>query len=275
MNRLQILLTDWVVLPSLAVLVTCASALDDNPPKTLQLDLGEGVKLDLVLVPAGEFHMGAPESENERQSAEEPVHKVKITRPFYLGAFEITNVQSRRFRPGHHSRYLDGDNQPALWVSWYDADAFCHWLSQKIQRNVRLPSEAEWEYACRAGTATRFFNGDQAQQKFSPNLDKAGCSGSNSRGLSKEVGKFIPNAFGLYDMHGNVWEWCSDWYDPFYLGGNVKDPQGPPLGVTKVIRSGSWKGLNRFCRSASRGSSIPFITGSNVGFRVVLAPASP
>ncbi len=272
MNRLQILLTDWVVLPSLAVLVTCASALDDNPPKTLQLDLGEGVKLDLVLVPAGEFHMGAPESENERQSAEEPVHKVKITRPFYLGAFEITNVQYRRFRPGHHSRYLDGDNQPALWVSWYDADAFCHWLSQKIQRNVRLPSEAEWEYACRAGTATRFFNGDQAQQKFSPNLDKAGCSGSNSRGLSKEVGKFIPNAFGLYDMHGNAWEWCQDWYSSgYYKASSEADPPGPESGRARVLRGGSYLfWTTYYCRSGARYACRPDARESVTGFRVVV-----
>ena len=261
-----------LVVPVLLMCITPAVA--DEPPKTLQLDLGEGVKLDLVLVPAGEFQMGAPEAEAERQPAEEPVHKVKITKPFYLGKFELTNAQYRRFRGDHHSQYLDGDNQPALWVSWHDADAFCRWLGQKTQRNVRLPSEAEWEYACRAGTTTRFSSGDQAKQKDSADLAKVGWSGGSSRGVSKDVGKLAPNAFGLHDMHGNAWEWCQDWYSAgYYKDSPEADPPGPESGRAKVLRGGSYLyWTTYYCRSDSRYACRPDARESVTGFRVAVEP---
>jgi formylglycine-generating enzyme required for sulfatase activity len=258
--------------PLTALFLACAAAVAGEPPKTLQLDLGEGVKLELVLVPAGEFPMGAPESEAERQIAEGPVHKVRITRPFYLGAFEVTNAQYRRFRPDHHSQHLDGDNQPALWVSWYDADAFCRWLAQKARRNVRLPTEAEWEYACRAGTATRFSSGDQARQKDSADLAKVGWAGATSRGASKEVGKLAANAFGLYDMHGNAWEWCQDWYAAdYYQRSPEADPTGPETGRAKVLRGGSYLfWTTYYCRSGARYACRPDARESVTGFRIAV-----
>jgi len=223
------------------MLILPALVIADEPAKTLALELGNGVKLDLVLVPAGEFEMGAPEAEKERQDAETPLHKVVISQPFYMGETEVTNAQYRAFRADHHSNYLDGDNQPALWVNWYDADEFCRWLSEKAKRNVRLPSEAQWEYACRAGTTTRFSSGDKAGQKDSADLAKAGWFGNNSRGVSKDVGTLAANALGLYDMHGNAWEWCGDWYAAdYYRNSPAADPPGPASGRAKVLRGGSY-----------------------------------
>ncbi len=242
-----------------------------EPAKTLQLDLGKGVKMPLVLIPAGEFMMGSPAGEKERQACETPVHKVKMTRPFYMGQCEVTNAQYRRFRPAHHSEYLDGDDQPALFVSWCDADAFCRWLSKKAARTVRLPTEAEWEYACRAGTTTRFYTGDQARLKDSAALGKAGWYGANARGRSRPVGQKAPNAFGLCDMHGNAWEWCGDWYAADYYGKSPEaDPPGPPAGAAKVLRGGSYRfWTTYYCRSAHRYSSRPRARECVTGFRVV------
>ena len=248
----------------------CASA--GEPAKTLKFDLGGGQALDLVLVPAGEFPMGSPDTERERQTCEEPVHNVRITKPFYMGKCEVTNAQYRAFRPGHHSQYLDGDKQPALWVSWHDADAFCRWLSKKTGRSVRLPTEAEWEYACRARTTTRFYTGDQARLKDSGPLMQAAWYGTNARGRTRDVGTKKPNAFGLYDMHGNAWEWCNDWYGAdYYKTSPAADPPGPTKGRAKVLRGGSYRFWETYyCRSAHRYSYRPDARECTNGFRVAV-----
>jgi len=256
----------------LASLLAAAPAWAE-PPKTMQLDLGKGVKMDLVAIPAGEFAMGAPEAEKERQPYETPVHKVKITRPFHLGRCEVTNAQYRAFRPGHHSRHLDGDDQPVLFVSWHDADAFCRWLSAKARKNVRLPTEAEWEYACRAGTTTRFYTGDRIRGvQSSVDLSKAGWSGGTARGRSKPVGQLAANAFGLYDMHGNAWEWCADWFGEAYYGQSPPaDPTGPKTGRARVLRGGGyfhWQPA--YFRSAARYSLRPEAREPVTGFRVAV-----
>ena len=241
-------------------------------PGALSLDLGGGVKMELAPIPTGTFQMGSPAREKEGQACERPVHAVRITKPFLMGKYEVTNAQYRRFRPGHSSRYLDGDDQPALWVSWYDADAFCRWLSKKTGRTVRLPAEAEWEYACRAGTNTRFYTGDRARLKDSVDLGKAGWFGGNSRGLSRPVGQKAPNAFGLYDMHGNAWEWCGDWYGKdYYKDSPEADPQGLATGGAKVLRGGSYRfWTTYYCRSAHRYSCRPDARECVTGFRVVV-----
>ena len=249
-----------------------AAAAEGPSPQSLQLDLGGKVKMELVLVPAGEFMMGSPPGEKERQVCETPVHKVRISRAFYMGKYEVTNAQYRRFRPGHHSGWLDGDDQPALFVSWYDADAFCRWLSAKANKTVRLPTEAEWEYACRAGTATRFYSGDRINGHMrSADLAKVGWYGGNSAGRSHPVGQKPPNAFGLYDMHGNAWEWCQDWYaEDYYRHCPPADPQGPATGAAKVLRGGCYfYWATYYCRSAHRYRYRPDAREPVTGFRVV------
>ena len=243
-----------------------------EPEKTMQVDLGCGASMDLVLIPAGEFSMGAPEAEKERQPHETPVHKVQITQPFYMGKYEVTNAQYRAFRPDHHSGDLDGPDQPALYVSWHDADAFCRWLAAKLGKNCRLPTEADWEYACRAGTTTRFYTGDAGGTQNSVDLAKAGWSGGISGGRSKPVGQKAANAFGLYDMHGNAWEWCADWFDPdYYKSSPAKDPAGPDKGRAKVLRGGAyWHWETYYFRSDARYAFRPDGREPVTGFRVVV-----
>jgi len=263
--------------PLLAGLALTACLACAAPPDATTLDLGGGAKMALARIPAGEFMMGSPDREKERQDCETPVHKVRITRPFHMGKYEVTNAQYRAFRPGHHSRYLDGDNQPALWVSWHDAEAFCRWLSGKAGRRVRLPTEAQWEYACRAGTTTRFHTGDRARQKDSADLAKAGWSGGTARGRSREVGQRAANAFGLHDMHGNAWEWCRDWYAAdYYKRCPAADPPGPEGGRAKVLRGGSYRfWTTYYCRSAHRYSYRPDGRECVTGFRVVVEAGKP
>ena len=262
---------------ALCVWLLVAASAPAAEPETKTLDLGGGVSLKTVLVPAGEFQMGSAAGEKERQACEEPVHTVRITRPFYMGVHEVTNAQFRRFRPDHSSEYLEGDDRPALFVSWYDADAFCRWLSRKTGMAVRLPTEAQWEYACRAGTTTRFHTGDAINGHMnSADLAKAGWYGANSGGKSHPVGKLAPNAFGLCDMHGNAWEWCRDWYaEDFYKRSPAEDPTGAEAGAAKVLRGGGWFHWTTFyCRSAHRYRYRPDAREPVTGFRVVIEPGA-
>ncbi|KKL88242.1 hypothetical protein LCGC14_1926670, partial [marine sediment metagenome] len=255
------------------VLILLAAPAQAAPAKTTQLDLGGGVKLELVLVPAGEFVMGSPEGEKERQACELPVHRVRITKGFYAGKFEVTNAQYRRFRPGHHSGDMDAPAQPALYVSWYDADAFCRWAAEKTGKAVRLPTEAQWEYACRAGTKTRFHTGDKISGHMrSADLPKAAWYGGNSSGRSQRVGQKASNAFGLYDMHGNAWEWCRDWFGgDYYRSSPADDPVGPATGKARILRGGGWFYWSVFYfRSAHRYRYRPDAREPITGFRVIV-----
>jgi len=240
--------------------------------KAMDVDLGAGVKMTLLSVPAGEFQMGAPAGEKERQDYETPVHKVKITQPFFIGKFEVTNAQYRRFRPDHRPGAWAGDDLPALFVSWHDAQAFCRFLSAKTGRAFRLPTEAEWEYACRAGTTTRYYTGDAINgNKTSAPLGQAGWYGAISKGAPRPVGKKAPNAFGLYDMHGNAWEWCGDWFGAdYYKTSPAADPTGPAAGRAKVLRGGCfWYWEVYYFRSAARYAFAPAAREPVCGFRVV------
>jgi formylglycine-generating enzyme required for sulfatase activity len=175
---------------------------------------------------------------------------------------------------------LKGPQNPVEMVSWNDAVEFCKKLSEKTGKKVRLPTEAEWEYACRAGTTTRFNFGDRDEDlhKYGNYCDKSNTSGfswqdkQHDDGYDKTapVGSLKPNAFGLYDMHGNVWEWCADWNDLYANAKNV-DPAGPASGTSRVLRGGSWVNAPQFCRSAIRIRSSPGSRRGNVGFRVVVA----
>jgi len=251
--------------------------------------------LEFVWIPAGEFLMGSPESEKGRYRDEGPVRTVRITKGFWLGKYEVTNAQYRRFKPNHSSsgfkgHSLNGDKQPVVKVSWEDAIAFCKDLTAKSSGGIkyRLPTEAEWEYACRAGSRTTYQWGDApnegkgwlngvdltAKDKFSdcPTFDF-----DDSYVVSAPVGSFRANAWGLHDMHGNVWEWCSDWYADDYYGTRSapdSDPAGPESGFMRVDRGGGWDNSPAACRSADRGQSPTPARAVSLGLRVVAVPAA-
>ena len=238
-------------------------------PLTDQLDCGGGVKLRLILIPAGKFQMGSPEDEEDRED-DEVQHEVTVTQPFYMGVHEVTQEQYERI-VGTNPSDFKGKGNPVEEVSWEDATAFCKKLSSKTGRTVRLPTEAQWEYACRAGTSAPFHTGGTISTDEA-NYDGNSTYGSGRKGVYREktvpVGSFQANAFGLYDMHGNVWEWCRDWYGP-YANANVRDPQGPASGSVRVLRGGSWFNTPRICRSAYRCGNTPDLRNYNLGFRVV------
>ena len=327
-----------------------------NLPPTETLELGNGVKLELVLIPAGKFLMGTPEPEGvdeesflkkievgiallvvsgavllvflgsiilhaiwkrsrpqyslarflalavaagaallsgmhawysaqaletaklEYQAAqarfaaagsdEKPAHPVTLTKPFYLGKFEVTQEQYQQVTGQNPSNFKGQDN-PVEQVSWDDAQEFCKRLSAKMQRTVRLPTEAEWEYSCRGGTRTTYYSGDTEKD-----LKRVAWYDANAKNTTHPVGEKEQNVFGLYDMHGNVWEWCQDGYgDDYYSKSSTEDPQGPAIGAVRVLRGGSWFIDPGGCRSAFRSGTDPDDRYDVIGFRVAVAPA--
>jgi eukaryotic-like serine/threonine-protein kinase len=240
-----------------------------QPAKTLTLDLGNKVTMKLLLIPPGTFQMGSPQVESALQQNEAPQHEVTITKAFYIGMFPVTQQQYEPIAGKNPSEFKAPAN-PVDSASWEDAADFCKKLSQKAGKTVRLATEAEWEYACRAGTATRFYYGD----------DDAACSklgdfawwGGNAGGKTHPVGQKKPNAWGLYDMHGNVWQWVADWYDDNYYASSPKaDPNGPDSGTLRVVRGGGWIANKPIiCRSADRNRQKPDFRHHGFGFRVVV-----
>ncbi len=242
--------------------------------------------MEFVWVPKGCFQMGSPSSESGRYSDEGPVHRVCVD-GFWLGKYEVTNGQYRRYKSGHNSKSykgnsLNGDSQPVVEVSWEDATAFSEWLSRKSGKKFRLPTEAEWEYAARAQTTTARFWGDgesgacnfanvnDRTSKRVNNFSWDNFSCDDGYAVSAPVGSFRANAFGLYDMLGNVWEWCSDWYSKnYYKSSPVNNPQGSFSGSLRVIRGGGWRLKPRSVRSAIRFRIRPGLRGLNLGFRLV------
>jgi formylglycine-generating enzyme required for sulfatase activity len=271
----------------------------NKPPKraTPPPEIDNSIGLKLVLIPKGTFTMGSPENEEGRDATEEQ-HKVEITKEFYLGIYEVTQGQFRsimNYNPSYFSKDGKGkegvdfaqmkpaggkdkvkghdtDAFPVENVSWCEAVEFCKKLStlaeeKAADRRYRLPTEAEWEYACRGGAPSYqvFHFGSSLsprQVNFNRHLDRT-C----------KVGSYKPNGFGLYDMHGNVWEWCSDWYGSDYYGESPRrDPQGPDKGSLRVFRGGSWASFDRNCRSALHHGSPPRSRWNYRGFRVALVP---
>ncbi len=232
---------------------------------TLTLDLGGKVKWEGVLIPAGTFIMGSPPGETpfEKDAAQEKQHKVTISRPFYMGKYEVTQAQYQQVMGGNPSIHK-GDNLPVHNVSWQDAQTFCDKLSKQVQRKVQLPTEAQWEYACRAGTTTAYHSGNQISD-----LTKVGFHNGNSGGKLHSVGEKPANAWGLHDMHGNIREFVRDLYSSAPQGDAI-DPEGPKEGDPKnhVVRGGAYTAnaaqvLN--CRSATRrGTESLAITGFRV-----------
>jgi formylglycine-generating enzyme required for sulfatase activity len=252
-------------------------------------DLGDGIQLELVKIPGGRFQMGAPKGEARSDDDERPQHLVTVPE-FWLGKYPVTQAQYQAVMGKNPSHFTDdGANRPVERVIWDDAVAFCQALSQRTGRVYRLPSEAEWEYACRAGTTTPFYFGptittDLANYRGT-DLQYQGTTypghyGQGPKGIFREqttpVGQFPPNALGMYDLHGNIWEWCQDvWHDSYdaaptdgsaWLTGGDQD--------RRVLRGGSWGSAPEFCRSAIRDRDAPGLTNGGVGFRVLCGLAS-
>lgn len=226
-----------------------------RPPKQ-----APALDMDLVLIPAGEFQMGSTTGDSD----EKPVHWVTIRQPFYLGKYEVTQAQWKAVM-GTNPSSFKGDNLPVESVSWDDCQEFIRKLNARRDGyTYRLPSEAEWEYACRAGTT-----GD-----YAGNLDAMAWYGSNSGNQTHPVGRKSPNQWGLYDMHGNVWEWCQDRYHGDYTGAPA-DGRAWESGSdnSRVLRCGSWGSNARFCRAADRGWFAPDNLDGNGGFRVAAVSA--
>ena len=219
-----------------------ATAFTAELPKEKQFVNSIGIRL--VRIEPGAFQMGAaqppPASEaewHEQDWDESPMHQVRITAPFYLGTYEVTNKQYEQFNPAHNKlrglgRASRADDEPVTMVTWQQAVAFCEWLTKQEGRPYRLPTEAEWEYACRAGTTSPFHTGDKLTEKQA-NITEI------ERNRTQAVGGYEPNAWGLHDMHGNVEEWCSDWYGP-YVAAAQPDPVGRADGYVRVTRGGSY-----------------------------------
>ncbi|QDV91080.1 Serine/threonine-protein kinase pkn1 [Phycisphaerae bacterium RAS2] len=237
-----------------------------GPPKELTLDLGGGVKLDLVLIPAGEFMMGSPDDEEDRDSDEGPQHRVRISKPFYMGKYEVTQAQWQAIMGSNPSRFKGDGTLPVDSVSWEDCQAFCKKLSSRSGKEVRLPSEAEWEYACRAGTTTRFCFGDSDSS-----LGSYAWYDENSDNKTHSVGGKRANAWGLHDMHGNVWEWCEDTHHDNYTGAPTDGRAWTTGGkqTSRVLRGGSWVIGDRWVlRSAFRSRNTPDFRNFFNGLRV-------
>ena len=329
-----------------------------NLEPTRTLDLGNGVKLEMVLIPAGKFTMGTPEpppvdeegfvtriwigqfavaasvgvllvfvavvivravrrrhrpqyslarfvviivvigvgvlgGTHWRESArtlddaktqyrtalvryedasdwEKPAHEVTLTRPFYLGKYEVTQEQYEQVMATNPSSF-EGPDLPVEQASWDEAQEFCKKASVKTGLTVKLPSEAQWEYACRAGTKTAYYTGDT-----DADLDRAGWYDKNSDSAPHPVRQKTPNAWGLYDMHGNVWEWCGNWYAPYKAEAAV-DPQGPREDQFRVLRGGCWGASLGRCRSTALGREYPEFRFNYLGFRAVadVSPKAP
>jgi len=257
---------------------------------------------NMVRIQGGTFTMGSPASEPERYDDEGPRRQVTVS-GFYMGKYEVTQREYQEITGTNPSNFK-GDNLPVENVSWYDAVEYCNKRSQKEgltpaytinksrkdtnntseydeekwtvtwNRNAngyRLPTEAEWEYACRAGTTAPFSTGNNittSQANYNGDYPYNNNAKGTNRGKTTPVGSFASNGWGLYDMHGNVWEWCWDWYDN-YASSAQTDPVGASSGSGRVIRGGSWNNDGRFVRSAIRGNSTPSGRHDGLGFRLV------
>jgi len=290
-----------------------------QPAKELTLDLGDKVTMKLVRIPAGKFLMGSPETEKDREK-DETQHEVTISRPFYMGATHVTVDQFAAFvkDSGHKTaaekggwslgfeikdgkldiKKMDGcswrnpsfdqkGDHPVVQVSWNDAKAFCDWLSKKSGKTVLLPTEAQWEYACRAGTMTAYPWGDNpddgkgwancADQSLKTRIPNAVAKlrffgWDDGFVFTSPVGSFKANAFGLHDMIGNAAQWCQDRYGD-YENGAATDPRGPDTGDRRVLRGGSWINNPMGCRAARRSKNSPDVCHGLGGFRVAVVAA--
>jgi formylglycine-generating enzyme required for sulfatase activity len=232
--------------------------------RELTLDVGNGVTMELIAIRPGRFAMGSRGDERGRDTDEGPQHRVTITRPFYMGKYEVTQAQFEAVM-GENPSACPGADNPVEKVSWQAAREFCQKLGQRVGREVRLPTEAEWEYACRAGTRTIYSFGDDPDA-----IDEHEWYAGNSDGKPHPVGRKPANPWGLHDMHGNVREWCQDAYDAGYYARSPRtDPPGSAEGETGVIRGGSWRHSRITARSAGRYGGVQGAVDYS-GLRVVV-----
>jgi formylglycine-generating enzyme required for sulfatase activity len=235
------------------------------PPK----DFANGIGMKFVWISPSSFMMGSPNEERERKS-HETQHKVKITKGFYMGVYPVTQDEWMTVMGNNPSEFKGEKKLPVDSVSWDDCQAFIKKLKEKDNKPYRLPTEAEWEYACRAGTTTAFHFGDTISTDQA-NYKGTYTYGDGKKGVFREkttpVGSFPANAWGLYDMHGNVFQWCQD-KDGEFPETDAVDPQGPEDGDRRVVRGGSWKDDPEFCRSASRRWYKPDLRFERIGFRL-------
>jgi formylglycine-generating enzyme required for sulfatase activity len=250
------------------LLITASTA--QEPTKEITNSIG----MKLVLIPKGTFTMGSPANE-ELRALDEVEHEVTISKDLYLGVTEVTQSQYAKVMRVNPSTFKgekdpDKSDYPVENVSWHDAVDFCKRLSELPEekaagRVYQLPTEAEWEYACRAGAKTTYFFGNDPKS-----LGTHAWFEGNNNERTRPVGKKKPNAWGLYDMHGNVWEWCADWYGE-YPKAAVTDPAGSNEGTLRVLRGGGWMDTQAIIRTARRGRITPDHVNTFVGFRVVLS----
>jgi formylglycine-generating enzyme required for sulfatase activity len=231
--------------------------------------------MELVRIPAGEFLMGSPIDEVGQFDDEGPRRRVTIGRPFYMGVCEVTQAQWRSVmgsEPWDRGEWTkSGDNYAASYITWELANRFCKTLSDRTKRIATLPTEAQWEYACRAGGNTAYGFGDDAARLSNHAWCKANTWDRDEM-YAHQVGRKKPNAWGLHDMHGNVWEWCRDWYAPrFYAIAPGADPENTAAGTERVSRGGSWFSDSQRCRAAFRDWSAADPRSRFYGLRVVVA----
>jgi formylglycine-generating enzyme required for sulfatase activity len=280
--------------------ITSAPVLVQENEPTEEKAFTNSIGMKLVLIPRGKFKMGSPEDEKVREFVEkgsEVQHEVEITKPFYLGIYTVTQKQYKEVMDENPSWFsaegggkdkvkgLDNDDFPVENVLWEQAKKFCEKLSgrageKRHGRVYHLPTEAEWEYSCRGGAScSNPFHFGKSLSSRQANFNGNYPYGEAEKGPYLErtckVGSYKPNKFGLYDMHGNVWQWCSDWYSKdYYKDSPAKDPKGPDSGDARVLRGGSWEFDGRGCRAGLRYRSLPSNRSSGVGFRVACSPAS-
>jgi len=239
---------------------TAAEAL--GLPVTAEIDLGKGVTLKMAFIPPGEFLMGSPDGEEGRCDTEGPQHSVEIRNGFYIGTYPATQRQWQGVTGSNPSEFR-GEENPVEQVSWHECQEFIQKLNLRCNAELRLPTEAEWEYACRAGTATRFYSGDSDS-----GLGEVAWYGANSGRKTHPAGQKRPNAWGVYDMHGNVWEWCQSLYKPYpYRADDGRETL--TASGDRMLRGGSWFFRASICRSACRISYDPVSRPGIFGFRPV------
>jgi sulfatase modifying factor 1 len=240
---------------------------DENaPPKNITNSIG----MKFVWIPTGTFMMGSPKEEKERDGSRETQHKVTLTKGFYMAVYTVTQEEWQAVMGKNLSHFKGEKNLPVEMVSWVDCQEFIKNLRAKDKKPYRLPTEAEWEYACRAGTTTPFSFGETIsadQANYNGNFPY----GNGTKGVYREktthVGSFPANAWGLHDMHGNLLQWCHDWFGD-YPQMDVVDPQGPDTGKDRVLRGGAWGDGPHTCRSVYRSRDVPAYRFSSRGFRL-------
>ena len=230
-------------------------------PPSVAVDLGDGVSMEFILIRPGSFEMGT----NTHEPDEGASRQVTLTSPYYLGKFEVTQAQWEKIT-GSNPSHFQGPRHPVENVSWLDCQRFLESLEKKTGRRFALPTDAQWEYACRAGTKTEYGHGDSPTE-----LGEYAWYAENSGLTTHPVGERKPNAWGLYDMHGNVYEWCSDWYSEGpYPKKDAKNPRGPSEGRRRILRGGGWIFVADNLRSSDRGFSPPDMRTNEYGFRCVM-----